>query len=52
MGEGKKEKKFDAVISNTLRELIKFLNDNDINKEDIISIQKSKEGEWSAIFYN
>lgn len=44
--------KIDALISETLVELIESLNSRQIKKEDIVTVLQDKSGQYIAIYYH
>lgn len=47
----KEKKNVDALVASTLVDLIRFLNREEITKEDIIQIFCSNKGEYIAVIY-
>lgn len=44
--------KIDALISETLVELIESLNSRQVKKEDIVTVLQDKLGQYIAIYYH
>lgn len=44
--------KIDALISETLVELIESLNSRQVKKEDIVTVLQDKSGQYIVIYYH
>lgn len=44
--------KIDALISNTLADLLDVLNQEKVPRENIVNILQNTQGQWTAIYYH
>lgn len=44
--------KIDALISNTLADLLDVLNKDKVPRENVINVLQNTQGQWIAIYYH
>ena len=44
--------KIDALISNTLVDLLDVVNKEKVPRENIVSVLQNTQGQWTAIYYH